>query len=70
MALPSPTVSLRAARVSAVTAIRLTAARPERVARFYQELGFTVGQPEAIGGEEIALSGLMGGGVRVPASPR
>ncbi len=54
------------ARVSAVTAVRLTTAQPERLASFYQELGFAVGSPEAIGGEEIALLGLMGGGVRVP----
>jgi catechol 2,3-dioxygenase-like lactoylglutathione lyase family enzyme len=54
------------ARVSAITALRLTTAQPERLARFYQELGFTVGQPEGIGGEEIALLGLTGGGLRVP----
>jgi catechol 2,3-dioxygenase-like lactoylglutathione lyase family enzyme len=49
-----------------ITALRLTTVQPERLARFYQELGFTVGQPEAIGGEEIGLLGLTGGGVRVP----
>jgi catechol 2,3-dioxygenase-like lactoylglutathione lyase family enzyme len=54
------------ARVSRITALRLTTAQPERLAWFYQELGFTVGQPEAIGGEEIALLGLIGGGMRVP----
>jgi catechol 2,3-dioxygenase-like lactoylglutathione lyase family enzyme len=54
------------ARVSAITAVRLTTAQPERLASFYQELGFTVGHPETIGGEEIALLGLVGGGVRVP----
>jgi catechol 2,3-dioxygenase-like lactoylglutathione lyase family enzyme len=54
------------ARVSMITALRLTTARPERLARFYQELGFTVGQPEPISAEEIGLLGLTGGGVRVP----
>jgi catechol 2,3-dioxygenase-like lactoylglutathione lyase family enzyme len=54
------------ARVAMITAMRLTTVEPERLARFYQELGFTVGQPEAIGAEEIRLLGLTGGGVRVP----
>jgi len=54
------------ARVSRITALRLTTVQPERLAWFYQELGFTVGEPEAIVGEEIGLLGLTGGGVRVP----
>ncbi len=54
------------ARVSAITAVRLTTAQPERLAAFYQQLGFTVGRPEAIGEDEIALLGLVGSGVRVP----
>lgn len=54
------------ARVSAITAFRLTATHPVRLASFYRELGFTVGEPEAIGADEIALLGLSGGGVRVP----
>jgi catechol 2,3-dioxygenase-like lactoylglutathione lyase family enzyme len=54
------------ARVSAITAVRLTTAQPERLASFYRELGFSVGPPEAIGAEEIALLGLTGGGMRVP----
>src|SRR6185437_4636895 len=58
--------SAMTARVSMITALRLTTVQPERLACFYQELGFTVGQPEAIGGEEIGLLGLTGGGVRVP----
>lgn len=52
--------------VSAISAFRLTTADPERLVRFYSELGFAVGTPEAIGDEEIALLGLKGGGTRVP----
>lgn len=54
------------ARVSAITAFRLTTAQPERLATFYRELGFTVGEPEAIAADEIELLGVAGGGVRVP----
>jgi len=54
------------ARVSSIVAFRLTTARPEPLASFYRKLGFTVGVPEAIGGDEIALLGLAGGGTRLP----
>jgi catechol 2,3-dioxygenase-like lactoylglutathione lyase family enzyme len=54
------------ARVSAITAFRLTTAQPERLALFYEALGFTPGDPERIGADEMALLGLVGGGVRVP----
>jgi len=53
-------------RVSSITAFRLTTAHPERLASFYQELGFEVGIPEAIAADEIALSGLAGSGTRWP----
>jgi len=49
-----------------IASFRLTTAQPERLAQFHQELGFTVGQPEAIGDAEMALLGLTGGGARVP----
>lgn len=54
------------ARVSSIAAFRLTTAQPERLRSFYRELGFTVGDAEPIGGDEIALLGLACGGVRVP----
>ncbi|MGH8320076.1 MAG: VOC family protein [Steroidobacteraceae bacterium] len=53
-------------RVSALVAFRLTTADAERLARFYQELGFTVGRAEAIGNDEITLLGLESSGTRVP----
>lgn len=54
------------ARISAIAAFRLTTAQPERLARFYEGLGFGVGEPEAIADDEIALLGVGCGGVRVP----
>jgi catechol 2,3-dioxygenase-like lactoylglutathione lyase family enzyme len=54
------------ARVSAITAFRLTTSRPDRLASFYRGLGFTIGVPEPIGGEEMALLGLERGGSRLP----
>lgn len=54
------------ARLSAITAFRLTTTDPDRLARFYAELGFAVGGREAIGDDEIALLGLKGGGSRLP----
>jgi catechol 2,3-dioxygenase-like lactoylglutathione lyase family enzyme len=53
------------ARVSAITAFRLTTAQPERLARFYGALGFTVAATGPIGDHEIRLLGLEGGGSRV-----
>lgn len=54
------------AQVSAITAFRLTTTDPDRLARFYAELGFAVGHRERIGDDEIALLGLKGGGSRLP----
>jgi len=54
------------ARISAITAFRLTTAQPERLAPFYEGLGFKVGEPEAIGEDEIALLGVGCRGVRLP----
>lgn len=54
------------ARLTAVTALRLTTTDSERLARFYAQLGFAVGDREVIGDDEIALLGLRGGGSRLP----
>lgn len=54
------------ARLSAITAFRLTTAQPERLARFYEALGFGVGEPETIDADEIALLGVGCGGLRWP----
>jgi catechol 2,3-dioxygenase-like lactoylglutathione lyase family enzyme len=53
------------AKLSAIIAFRLTTAKPERLASFYQGLGFTVGEPETIPNDEIAMLGLDHGGVRL-----
>ena len=52
--------------MSSIAAFRLTTARPELLAWFYQQLGFSVGGPEPIGPDEMALLGLACRGVRVP----
>jgi len=54
------------AKVSSITAFRLTAAWPDLLSSFYQQLGFSVGEPEPIGADEIALLGLACRGIRVP----
>ena len=54
------------ARVSAITAFRLTTAEPETLARFYEGLGFAVGARESIPEDEIELLGLSCGGTRLP----
>jgi catechol 2,3-dioxygenase-like lactoylglutathione lyase family enzyme len=54
------------ATVSSIIAFRLTTARLERLTRFYEGFGFTAGDPEGIGEEEIALLGLERGGTRIP----
>jgi catechol 2,3-dioxygenase-like lactoylglutathione lyase family enzyme len=54
------------ARVSAITAFRLTTTDSERLARFYTQLGFAAGEREAIGDDELALLGLRHGGSRLP----
>ena len=53
-------------RLAAITAFRLTTAEPERLARFYQGLGFTIGERERISDDEIALLGIANGGIRLP----
>jgi len=54
------------AGVSAIVAFRLTTAQPDRLASFYRDLGFVVGERQAIGAGEIALLGLERGGMRLP----
>jgi catechol 2,3-dioxygenase-like lactoylglutathione lyase family enzyme len=53
------------ATVSAITAFQLTTTDPQRLARFYQELGFTLGDHARIPPDEIALFGLEQGGTRL-----
>lgn len=53
-------------RVSAITALRLTTADPQRLTVFYRELGFTVERHHPIGEDEMRTLGLEGGGTRVP----
>jgi catechol 2,3-dioxygenase-like lactoylglutathione lyase family enzyme len=52
-------------RLSAITALRLTTTDPERLARFYLQLGFTQAGRGPIGADEIALLGVDGGGLRL-----
>lgn len=52
--------------LTAISAFRLTTAEPERLARFYEGLGFEAGAREKISDDEIALLGLKGGGARLP----
>ena len=52
------------ARLTAITAFRLTTAMPERLAAFYAGLGFGVEPPVAIAADEMALLGVVGGGRR------
>ncbi|HKV53112.1 MAG TPA: VOC family protein, partial [Candidatus Binataceae bacterium] len=52
--------------LSAITAFRLTTAEPQRLARFYQGLGFAAGASEPIPAEEVVLLGLRRGGTRLP----
>ena len=54
------------AELIAITAFRLTTAEPERLARFYEGLGFESGDREKIPDDEIALLGLRRGGTRLP----
>lgn len=53
------------AEVSAITGFRLTTAEPERLARFYEEFGFAVGDRQPIPDEEIRLLGLEQGDTRL-----
>ena len=54
------------ARVTAITAFRLTTTDPVRLARFYAGMGFAIGKPQPIPPDEMALLGLDGGGTRLP----
>ena len=54
------------AEFAAISAFRMTTTEPERLARFYQELGFAAGNRETIPEDEIALLGLRSGGTRLP----
>ena len=53
------------ARLAAITAFRLTTAVPERLARFYESIGFSVRESVAISRPEMALLELAGGGTRI-----
>ena len=54
------------ARLSAITAFRLTTADPQRLARFYAAIGFQIGEMAPISRTEIDLLNLRGGGARLP----
>jgi catechol 2,3-dioxygenase-like lactoylglutathione lyase family enzyme len=53
-------------RLFAINAFGLTTQDPERLARFYEGLGFTQGPMESIDEQEISLLGLRGRGRRIP----
>ena len=53
------------ARLFAVTAFRLTTTEPERLARFYESIGFSVGEEVPVPSADMALLGLAGGGIRI-----
>jgi catechol 2,3-dioxygenase-like lactoylglutathione lyase family enzyme len=53
-------------RVTAITAFRLTTTDGDRLARFYGQLGFAIGDRQVIGDDEITLLGLRRGGSRLP----
>lgn len=50
---------------SAILGFRLVTQAPERLARFYEGLGFVVGKSAPISAEEMAVLGLPGGGERL-----
>lgn len=52
-------------KLTAIRAFRLTTADPERLAHFYEGLGFAAGAHERIPDDEIALLGLKRGGTRL-----
>ncbi len=56
------------ARLTAITAFRLTTTDPERLARFYESIGFSVGQAIPVPPADVALLGLTGGGTRIALS--
>jgi len=53
------------AHLAAITAFRLTTTMPERLARFYESIGFSVGQAVPVPPADMALLGLAGGGTRI-----
>ena len=53
------------ARLAAIIAFRLTTTDPERLARFYESIGFSVGQAIPVPRADVALLGLTGGGTRI-----
>jgi catechol 2,3-dioxygenase-like lactoylglutathione lyase family enzyme len=53
-------------QLNSITAFRLTAADLDRLARFYEGLGFQAGTRERIPDDEVALLGLRRGGTRLP----
>lgn len=53
------------AEILAISGFRLTTAEPERLARFYKELGFSVGDRQPIPDEELKFLGLEQGGTRL-----
>ncbi|HEY6516884.1 MAG TPA: VOC family protein [Steroidobacteraceae bacterium] len=53
------------ARLTAITAFRLTTTMPERLARFYESIGFSVGPALPVPPADMAVLGLAGGGIRI-----
>ncbi|MGB6489167.1 MAG: VOC family protein [Steroidobacteraceae bacterium] len=53
------------APLAAITAFRLTTTVPERLARFYESIGFSVGQAVPVPRADMALLGLTGAGIRI-----
>jgi catechol 2,3-dioxygenase-like lactoylglutathione lyase family enzyme len=53
------------ARLAAITAFRLTTAEPDGLARFYESIGFSVGEVVPVPPTEMTLLGLTGGGTRI-----
>lgn len=56
------------ATLAAITAFRLTTAVPERLARFYESIGFSVGQAVPLSPADMTLLALAGGGTRIALS--
>ena len=52
--------------LTSITGFRLTSFDPKRLAAFYAELGFSVGEPSQISSEELELFQLSGRGMRTP----
>jgi catechol 2,3-dioxygenase-like lactoylglutathione lyase family enzyme len=52
-------------RLSAIVALRLTTALPQRLVQFYESIGFSAGPPVAMTPEDMALLELEGRGTRI-----